>query len=102
MEGSIRILQQEKRTLIKLTGMLDKELAFNLIGIANKTTPPVVIDLEQVPQVTAAGSGAILHFYQLHKQKPGLRNANADVISTLMLTGTSHYIELVTEQATDT
>lgn len=95
MEGSIRILQQEEKTLIKLEGLLDKELATNLIGTANKIAPPVILDLKQVPHLTVAGSQSILHFYQLHQQKPELRGANPDVISLLKLTGANHYITLL-------
>ena len=97
MEGSIRIIQQEDRTLIKLQGLLDQELATNLTGIANKTEPPVVLELQQVPHITVAGSKAILHFYQLHQQKPEIRGATPDVISTLELTGTSGYITVIAD-----
>ncbi len=97
MEGSIRIIQQENRTLIKLQGMLDQELAANLMGIVGKTEPPVVLDLAQVPHITVAGSQAILHFYQLHRQKPTIQRANSDVISLLELTGASDYSTLITD-----
>lgn len=97
MEGSIRIFQQQEHTLIKLEGVLDQELAANLTGMIHKTEAPVVLDLQQVPHVTVAGSRAILHFYQLQKVKPSLRNVNADIISTLELTGTNSYINLVTQ-----
>ena len=99
MEGSIRIIQQEEKTLVKLQGVLDKELAANLKGIASKTEPPVLLDLKQVPHITVAGSEAILHFYQLHKQKPEIRGGNTDVISLLELTGVSSYSTLVADIA---
>lgn len=99
MEGSIRVIQQEDRTLIKLQGVLEQELAANLKGIANKTEPPVLLDLKQVPHITVAGSEAILHFYQLHKRKPEIRGVNPDVVSLLELTGVSSYSTLVADTA---
>lgn len=97
MEGSIRVIHQEDRTLIKLQGILDQELAANLTGIANKTEPPVVLDLKQVPHITVAGSKAILHFYELHQQKPEIREANPDVVNLLGLTGAIDYSILITD-----
>ncbi|MGB0846212.1 MAG: hypothetical protein ACPGSM_05775 [Thiolinea sp.] len=95
MEGSIRIAKLADKTLITLRGMLDKELAFNLMGIASKTEPPVMLNLRQVPHLTVAGSQAILSFYQLHQQKPEIQEANEDVVSLLNLTGAGRYINLL-------
>ena len=94
MESSIRIARVDEKTIITLRGTLDQELALNLIGTAQKTEAPVTLNLKQVAQVTAAGSYAILTFYQLHKQKPEIQGANSEVISLLNLTGTSRYITL--------
>ena len=95
MEGSIRISQQGGQTVVTLRGLLDQELAYNLIGIANKVQPPVMLDLKQVSHVTAAGSYAILAFYQNHRQKPTVQDANTDIISLLQLSGTARYINFI-------
>ena len=98
MEGSIRITKLADKTIITLRGLLDQELAFNLMGTANKTQPPIALNFKQVPYVTAAGSSAILNFYQLHKQKPEIQDPNPDIVSLFNLIGTSRYIELLPDQ----
>ena len=95
MEGSIRIAKLADKTLITLHGTLDQELAFNLTGIASKSEPPIVLNLQKVPYLTVAGSQAILSFYQHHQQKPEIQGANADAISLLHLTGAIHYVTLL-------
>ena len=95
MSGSIRIaMSEDNKTIVTLNGVLDQELAANLIAIVPKVSPPIILNLQQVPHLTVAGSGAILNFYQQHLNKPEIRGANPDVVSLLQLTGASAYIEL--------
>ena len=102
MDGSIRLAKLTDHTLITLQGFLDAELAFNLMGVAQKAEMPVVLDLRQVSHVSPAGSMAILSFYQAHQQKPAIRNANPDIISLLELSGTARYVDFLPEKGEPT
>lgn len=94
MENSIHINKRDEATVITLEGVLDNELASNLINTIGKTTPPVILDLEQVPFISTLGSLAIFNFYNEHQQKPVIQGANSHVLSMLQLSGTAHYVDI--------
>ncbi|CAA6801636.1 MAG: Unknown protein [uncultured Thiotrichaceae bacterium] len=94
MENSININQQDGSTLITLKGVIDNELASNLISTIEKTTPPAILDLEQVPFISTLGSLAIFNFYTTHKQKLKIQGANPQVLSMLQLSGTARYVDI--------
>lgn len=94
MENSIHISKRDGATFITLKGILDNELASNLISTIGKTTPPVILDLEQVPFISTLGSLAIFNFYNEHQQKPAIQGANSHVLSMLQLSGTARYVDI--------
>lgn len=92
-ENSIRINKQDQTTVITLKGLLDNELAFNLGNVIEKATPPVILDMKQVPYISVFGSLTILNFYSTHQQKLIIQSANQHVTSMLQLSGTAAYVE---------
>lgn len=98
MENSIRVHKQGPRTVITLTGPLDKEMAFNLTNIANKAEPPILLAMEQVSHISAQGSRAILDIYRQYEQKPLIQDANEQVLSLLNLSGAIRYVEILPNQ----
>ncbi len=94
MENRININQRDESTLITLKGAIDNELASNLISTIEKTTPPVILNLEQVPFISTLGSLAIFNFYVAHKQKLKIEGANPHVLSMLQLSGTTRYVDI--------
>lgn len=99
-ENSIRIARQTDHTIITLQGVMDQELAGNLVPLVSKVAPPIVFDLRQVSYVTAAGSRVILGYYQSFGVKPTIRNANQNIIDLLDLTGTLNYVSLAEDEPT--
>lgn len=98
MDNSIRTRKQGKRTVITLTGLLDRDMAANLTQIAAKAEPPILLNLEQVNFISARGSRAILDIYRQHQQKPLIKEANQHILSMLELSGASRYVELLPGQ----
>lgn len=97
-ENSIRIARQTDHTVITLQGVLDQELASNLVPLVSKVAPPIVFDLRQVSYITAAGSRVLLGYYQSFGVKPILRNANQSIVELLDLTGTLNYVSLAEDE----
>lgn len=97
-ESSIRIARQSDHTVITLQGVMDQELASNLVPLVSKVAPPIVFDLRQVSYITAAGSRVILGYYQSFGVKPVIRNANQNIVDLLELTGTLNYISLAEDE----
>ncbi len=95
MENTIRASKQGETTVITLKGILDNELASNLISLIEKSTPPIVIDMKEISFIYTLGSLAIFNFYNKHKQKPAIKGANPYVISMLQLSGTARYVEFL-------
>lgn len=101
-ENSIRIARQTDHTVITLQGVLDQELAGNLVPLVSKVSPPIIFDLRQVSYVTAAGSRVILGYYQSFGVKPVLRYANQNIIDLLDLSGTLNYVSLAEDESAHT
>lgn len=101
-ENSIRIARQTDHTVITLQGVLDQELASNLVPLVSKVAPPVVFDLRQVSYSTAAGSRVLLGYYQSFGVKPILRHANQSIVELLDLTGTLNYVSLAEDEPAPT
>ncbi len=95
---SIRTHKQGKRTVITLTGLLDRDMAVNLTNITAKAEPPILLNLEQVNFISAQGSRAILEIYLQHDQKPLIKAANKHILSMLELSGASRYVEVLPGQ----
>ncbi|MEZ5536510.1 MAG: STAS domain-containing protein [Thiolinea sp.] len=98
MENSIRVHKQGKRTVITLSGLLDKDMATNLTNIISKSEPPTLLDMEQVSFISSHGSRAILEIFRQQQQKPLIKQANKHVLGMLHLSGTARYVELVPGQ----
>ncbi|HPQ93982.1 MAG: anti-sigma factor antagonist [Thiothrix sp.] len=95
MEGSIRLTPQDERTtVITLQGPLDHDMAQNLATLAARTQTFVILNCRQIPYITAAGSLALLKFYQTTRKKPVLQEAGPELVSTLQLTGAAGYVIL--------
>lgn len=101
-ENSIRIARQADKTVLTLQGILDHELAGNLVPLVSKVAPPIVFDMKQVSYITAAGSRIILGYYQSFGMKPIIRHASQDIINLLKLTGTINYVSLAENEPTTT
>jgi hypothetical protein len=97
-ENSIRIARQTDHTIITLQGVMDQELASNLVPLVCKVAPPSVCVLRDGGYVTAAGSRVILGYYQSFGVKPTIRNANQNIIDLLDLTGTLNYVSLAEDE----
>ncbi|HPY41452.1 MAG TPA: STAS domain-containing protein [Thiolinea sp.] len=101
-ENSIRIARQADHTVITLQGVMDQELASNLVPLVSKVAPSIVFDMRQVAYVTAAGSRVILGYYQSFGVKPVLRQANQSILELLDLTGTLNYVSLAEDEPAST
>lgn len=98
-DSNLRVISQSDQNIVIMEGMLDHDFARNLVPLAEKLSPPIVFDMEQVSLITAAGSRVLLAFYQHFEVKPIVRGANQHVLNLLKLTGTIRYVELAEPSA---
>ncbi|WP_020560411.1 STAS domain-containing protein [Thiofilum flexile] len=93
-EGSIKIQTHEGEAIIQLSGALNVTLSEHLRTIINKITPPVTINFEQTPYMTAEGLQVLLEFYKTHHAPPTLVGANALIQRLIKMTGMERYVRL--------
>lgn len=89
--SSIKVSHEEDTTIIKLTGALDHHLANNLIGIVPKVKPPLTLDIEETPYITADGLKALFEFHQTHNTIPILIGVKRNNYNLMKLTGLARY-----------
>mgnify|MGYP003453155322 CR=1 FL=1 len=92
-DGSIKIYNQDGKAIIKLSGALNSTLSENLRAIIPKIQPPVILDFNQTPYITADGLQVLLEFYIVHRTPPTLTGVNALTQRLIKLTGMDRYLQ---------